>query len=242
MAPAVKFAIKGKAVARHGFSMRCRVSEEPDRTFSLAARHVDEVLQGGLAQAVRGDKRETEMVLPHSHSRSLCQFQTLARPEARYVLLRPHVTRRDIISRPCDISPSWSRAPYPSGPHAMVFIASWQEFQDAAEALYEKSPNTTRYCVKWRASEGKLVLKITDDTTCLKFKTFSSVFLNRFEALNLSLMQKMQNQRLRRNLPVPTEAERGATPVPEAVSSATPAGTTGVAGGGVKKKKPKKKK
>lgn len=65
----------------------------------------------------------------------------------------------------------------------MVYISSWQEFQEAAEGLYEKSPNKvrllallllhwysggcrqTRYCVKWRGSEGKLVLKITDDTT-----------------------------------------------------------------------------
>lgn len=65
---------------------------------------------------------------------------------------------------------------------AMVYISSWQDFQEAAESLYEKSPNhvclpvsssysiftwdmQTRYCVKWRGSEGKLVLKITDDTT-----------------------------------------------------------------------------
>jgi len=65
----------------------------------------------------------------------------------------------------------------------MVYIASWQEYQEAAENLYAKSPNRvnldfycrfiilnhcapqTRYCVKWRSSEGKLVLKITDDTT-----------------------------------------------------------------------------
>ncbi|KAI0702690.1 signal recognition particle, SRP9/SRP14 subunit, partial [Earliella scabrosa] len=80
----------------------------------------------------------------------------------------------------------------------MVYISSWQEYQEAAEALYEKSPNTTRYCVKWRQATdgaGKLVLKITDNTTCLKFKTHSSVFLNRFDALNLALMQKMQNRR-----------------------------------------------
>ncbi|TFK32951.1 signal recognition particle, SRP9/SRP14 subunit, partial [Crucibulum laeve] len=84
----------------------------------------------------------------------------------------------------------------------MVYIHSWQEYQDAAEALYSKSPNDARYVVKWKASEGKLVLKITDNTTCIKFKTYSSIFLNRFEALNLSLMQKMQN-RHREELPVP---------------------------------------
>ena len=26
----------------------------------------------------------------------------------------------------------------------MVYISSWQEYQEAAEALYEKSPNTVR--------------------------------------------------------------------------------------------------
>ncbi|EPQ55719.1 signal recognition particle, SRP9/SRP14 subunit [Gloeophyllum trabeum ATCC 11539] len=122
----------------------------------------------------------------------------------------------------------------------MVYISSWQEYQEAAEALYAKSPNTTRYVVKWRALEGKLVLKITDNVTCLKFKTYSSIFLNRFEALNLSLMQKMQNRR-----PAPagtpmqidtTEPARGGTPVAGASAPGTPAG------GGVKKKKPKKKK
>lgn len=73
----------------------------------------------------------------------------------------------------------------------MVYISSWQDYQEAAEALYTKSPNDvrltiigtrpcvgaddnidffvesdqTRYCVKWKSSEGKLVLKITDNTT-----------------------------------------------------------------------------
>jgi len=133
----------------------------------------------------------------------------------------------------------------------MVYIHSWQEFQDAAEALYSKSPNDTRYCVKWRSSQGKLVLKITDNTTCIKFKTHSSIFLNRFESLNLSLMQKMQNHQKRQEddtsshsltthevLPL-SENDR-ASPLPtihaSSVISSTPAT------GGVKKKKPKKKK
>ncbi|RDX46044.1 signal recognition particle, SRP9/SRP14 subunit [Lentinus brumalis] len=127
----------------------------------------------------------------------------------------------------------------------MVYISSWQQYQEAAEALYEKSPNTTRYCVKWRQSAdgaGKLVLKITDNTTCLKFKTHSSVFLNRFDALNLSLMQKMQNRRPTQASIAPSTSQAPAetarqSPAPGAAP--TPAGP---AGGGVKKKKPKKKK
>ena len=118
--------------------------------------------------------------------------------------------------------------------------------------------------MKWRQSAdgaGKLVLKITDNTTvrastshslldthtlwlvqCLKFKTHSSVFLNRFDALNLSLMQKMQN---RRPTQVPAVAVKAESPADAARQSPAPGAAptpSGPAGGGVKKKKPKKKK
>ncbi|KAG6377758.1 hypothetical protein JVT61DRAFT_14531 [Boletus reticuloceps] len=120
----------------------------------------------------------------------------------------------------------------------------------------------TRYCVKWKSSEGKLVLKITDDTTvcdpcdfsdtvgdftfhiqCIKFKTYSSLFLNRFESLNFSLMQKMQN---RRPDPPPSTATPQSLAVGDSshprAASPVPVTQTGTAAGGVKKKKPKKKK
>jgi len=121
----------------------------------------------------------------------------------------------------------------------MVYISSWQDYQEAAEALYTKSPNNTRYCIKWNSCEGKFVLKITDNTTCLKFKTYSSIFLNRFEALNFSLMQKMQNQQI--SEPEPTPMPINASPTPNFASSATPS-AQGAHSGGVKKKSKKKKK
>lgn len=129
----------------------------------------------------------------------------------------------------------------------------------------------TRYSVKWKSSEGKLVLKITDDVTvricpfpykcpyslsivltnttetcmqCLKFKTHSSIFLGRFEALNRSLIQKMMNTR------PPPPAAAAAEVVPATVSTSQPQAATGSkssstpaasTGGGVKKKKGKKK-
>ncbi|KAK0433739.1 signal recognition particle, SRP9/SRP14 subunit [Armillaria borealis] len=131
----------------------------------------------------------------------------------------------------------------------MVYIQSWQEYQDAAEALYAKSPVNTRYCVKWKASEGKLVLKITDNASCIKFKTYSSIFLNRFEALNLSLMEKMQNRRAIVESTPAQSSSQAVENVPQAETAAPPAvslsSTTpmpSASGGGVKKKKPKKKK
>jgi len=121
----------------------------------------------------------------------------------------------------------------------MVYISSWQEFQEAAENLYEKSPNSTRYCVKWKSSEAKLVLKVTDNTTCLKFKTYSSVYLNRFDAFNLALMKKMQNRkRPELSSAIPASGDTAAAVKAEGESLPTQP----VQGGGVKKKKAKKKK
>ncbi|KAI0789291.1 signal recognition particle, SRP9/SRP14 subunit [Abortiporus biennis] len=132
----------------------------------------------------------------------------------------------------------------------MVYITSWQQFQEAAEALYEKSPDNTRYVVKFRSSEGKLVLKITDDTTCLKFKTYSSIFLNRFEQLNYTLIQKMQNRKRKPAPPIPITPAAAVASFPvqstpeshNAGSEGGAVGSSGVAGGGAAKKKAKKKK
>ncbi|KAI5475722.1 hypothetical protein MNV49_001015 [Pseudohyphozyma bogoriensis] len=46
----------------------------------------------------------------------------------------------------------------------------------------------TRYCIRWRHDKGLLVLKVTDDRKCLKFKTRSSSYLNRFELLSRELL------------------------------------------------------
>jgi hypothetical protein len=79
---------------------------------------------------------------------------------------------------------------------------------------------------------------------CLKFKTHSSIFLGRFEALNRSLIQKMTNAR-----PPPPAAVAQVAPAtvstfqPQAATGSKSSGTPGAAssGGGVKKKKGKKK-
>lgn len=75
---------------------------------------------------------------------------------------------------------------------------------------------------------------------CIKFKTYSSMFLNRFDALNQSLMEKMQNQTSR---PALVEASRE-EPVASAAATAPviPAPVPTAAAGGVKKKKKKSKK
>ncbi|KAG0285491.1 hypothetical protein BGZ96_010260 [Linnemannia gamsii] len=95
----------------------------------------------------------------------------------------------------------------------MVNIHQWDEFQKAAEELYLLSPKTTRYVAKYRHVEGKLVLKVTDDRTCFKYKTDQMQDLNKFERLNRSLMAKMHNR-------APTESS---TPAAAASSVSAPA-------------------
>ncbi|ORX39323.1 signal recognition particle, SRP9/SRP14 subunit [Kockovaella imperatae] len=79
----------------------------------------------------------------------------------------------------------------------MVYIKSWTDFETAATDLYAKGPTKVRYLVKFLPKTGQLALKLTDDTTCIKYKTFSSIILNRFESLNLRLLSQMTNSRPR---------------------------------------------
>uniref|UniRef100_A0A453RAL2 Signal recognition particle 9 kDa protein n=1 Tax=Aegilops tauschii subsp. strangulata TaxID=200361 RepID=A0A453RAL2_AEGTS len=51
-------------------------------------------------------------------------------------------------------------------------------------ALPRRSHHRTRYCMKYRHCDGKLVLKVTDDRECLKFKTDQAQDAKKMEKLN----------------------------------------------------------
>ncbi|GJJ71066.1 signal recognition particle subunit SRP9 [Entomortierella parvispora] len=124
----------------------------------------------------------------------------------------------------------------------MVNILVWDEFQKAAEELYQLSPNNTRYVAKYRHVEGKLVLKVTDDRTCLKYKTDQMQDLNKFERLNRSLMAKMHNR-----IPAPVQESASSVPSAQSAAPVTAAAPTTISspalqqGGGGKAKKNKRK-
>ncbi|KAM0754894.1 signal recognition particle, SRP9/SRP14 subunit [Meredithblackwellia eburnea MCA 4105] len=134
----------------------------------------------------------------------------------------------------------------------MVTYRNWQEYSDAAKRLVKESPHKVRYCTKWRHELGLLVLKVTDDSKCLKFKTRSSLYLNRFEILTRQLLELMHNKKPPPPppAPVPVVASTGAGPAAtegavEGDQAAAAAAGDGTAGGGAsksKKKKGKKKK
>ncbi|MBA0590002.1 hypothetical protein Gorai_018723, partial [Gossypium raimondii] len=45
----------------------------------------------------------------------------------------------------------------------MVYITSWDEFVERTVQLFRADPESTRYCMKYRHCDGKLVLKVTDN-------------------------------------------------------------------------------
>ncbi|KAG6497445.1 hypothetical protein ZIOFF_045345 [Zingiber officinale] len=45
----------------------------------------------------------------------------------------------------------------------MVYIESWDEFVDRSLQLFRADPQSSRYVMKYRHCDGKLVLKVTDN-------------------------------------------------------------------------------
>eukprot|EP01006_Ploeotia_vitrea_P019266 TRINITY_DN51439_c0_g1_i2.p1 TRINITY_DN51439_c0_g1~~TRINITY_DN51439_c0_g1_i2.p1 ORF type:complete len:123 (+),score=61.30 TRINITY_DN51439_c0_g1_i2:24-371(+) len=78
----------------------------------------------------------------------------------------------------------------------MVYIADWDEFLVKAEALFLRRPDRTRYTFKYRHVDSQLVLKVTDDYTCLKYKTDQASDMKRVEKLNNLFLRLMSSKKL----------------------------------------------
>ncbi|XP_010100084.2 signal recognition particle 9 kDa protein [Morus notabilis] len=66
----------------------------------------------------------------------------------------------------------------------MVYITSWDEFVERSVQLFRADPESTRYLMKYRHCDGKLVLKVTDNRECLKFKTDQAQEAKKMEKFN----------------------------------------------------------
>jgi len=65
-----------------------------------------------------------------------------------------------------------------------MYVKDWASFVQQAEALFRSAPLRTRYVLKYRHCDGKLILKVTDDVACIKFYTDQQSDLKRVEQLN----------------------------------------------------------
>ncbi|GLI64713.1 hypothetical protein VaNZ11_008073 [Volvox africanus] len=64
-----------------------------------------------------------------------------------------------------------------------MYVEDFEAFYEQALGLFKARPIETRYSIKFRNSEGKLVLKVTDDRTCLKYKTDQQADLKKLERI-----------------------------------------------------------
>eukprot|EP00879_Flechtneria_rotunda_P005432 GHRR01005725.1.p1 GENE.GHRR01005725.1~~GHRR01005725.1.p1 ORF type:complete len:121 (+),score=41.62 GHRR01005725.1:293-655(+) len=108
----------------------------------------------------------------------------------------------------------------------MVYIEDFNTFYQQAEELHRKQPLRTRYVVKYKHNEGRLVLKVTDDVLCLKYQTDQQIDVKKMEKLNslfFVLMARGEH---------PTDQELMATAEQLGNQSATAAATSSKSRGG----------
>lgn len=73
----------------------------------------------------------------------------------------------------------------------MPYLSSWDEFAKAAELLYLEDPNKCRFVMKYRHTDGKLVVKVTDNQVCLMYLAEQAQDVKKVEKLSSLLMRHM---------------------------------------------------
>ncbi|KAJ1993793.1 Signal recognition particle protein [Coemansia spiralis] len=71
----------------------------------------------------------------------------------------------------------------------MVFYSSWGSFEKAATDIYAGAADKARYTIKYRNSDGVLILKVTDDATCAQMRTEKLDDIKRIANLHRILAQ-----------------------------------------------------
>jgi len=73
----------------------------------------------------------------------------------------------------------------------MVLIDAWDDFLGQAESLFQAEPTRTRYVIKYRHQDNKLVMKVTDDRVCLKFETDEAQELKKILSFSAKLTRNL---------------------------------------------------
>uniref|UniRef100_A0A7S4IUA7 Signal recognition particle 9 kDa protein n=1 Tax=Prymnesium polylepis TaxID=72548 RepID=A0A7S4IUA7_9EUKA len=73
----------------------------------------------------------------------------------------------------------------------MVYLDDWDTFYAEAEKMYIDHPAQTRYVMKYRHCDGKIVLKVTNDRVCLKYQTDQASDVKRLDKLNNVFLTRM---------------------------------------------------
>lgn len=69
----------------------------------------------------------------------------------------------------------------------MVFVKSWDDFEIAAEGMYMRNPDKSRFSMKYIHHKGELILKITDNVK-VKHKMDLLIALNIYRTLHFPVL------------------------------------------------------
>ncbi|KAJ2618010.1 Signal recognition particle protein [Coemansia sp. RSA 1365] len=76
----------------------------------------------------------------------------------------------------------------------MVYYDSWDAFETAAVELFSSAANKARYTIKYRNSDAALILKVTDDATCVQIRTEKLDDIRRIANLHRQLAQSTSHR------------------------------------------------
>jgi len=75
-----------------------------------------------------------------------------------------------------------------------MFLSCWEDFEKAAERLYLQDPYKTRYSLSYNHKGGYFKVKMTDNATCLQYKTEIAQDLKKMEKFINNLMRAMASK------------------------------------------------
>eukprot|EP01063_Lacrimia_lanifica_P026220 TRINITY_DN349_c0_g1_i1.p2 TRINITY_DN349_c0_g1~~TRINITY_DN349_c0_g1_i1.p2 ORF type:complete len:126 (+),score=71.58 TRINITY_DN349_c0_g1_i1:45-422(+) len=70
----------------------------------------------------------------------------------------------------------------------MVYLTSIESFVEAATKLFSDSPGQTRYTLKFDRKDNHVILKVTDNKTCVKYKCTEAGELQRINEHNMKFL------------------------------------------------------
>ncbi|CAE8585480.1 unnamed protein product [Polarella glacialis] len=73
----------------------------------------------------------------------------------------------------------------------MVYLQDFEEFEAAAQSLFQQAPLRTRFLLKYRHTDGKAIVKVTNDRVCLKFRTDQIANLKHLERFSQTFARWM---------------------------------------------------
>ncbi|XP_054285091.1 signal recognition particle 9 kDa protein-like [Macrosteles quadrilineatus] len=75
-----------------------------------------------------------------------------------------------------------------------MFVSTWDEFEKTAQNIYLQDPLRARYSLKYNHSRSSLSVKMTDDVTCVQYKTEVAQDVRKIEKFINNLMRHMTSK------------------------------------------------